>query len=74
MVSADDIVRQIAALKGRLTTLDRERTEITSRLTTLEHAAATETDHHPSPGASRVTRTSSTAEKLSLFRSLFRGM
>jgi superfamily II DNA or RNA helicase len=73
MASADDIARQIAGLKGRLMTLDQERSEIMSRLTALELAAATRTDKHLLLGASRVTTTSSTAEKISLFRALFRG-
>ncbi|CAN5203042.1 DEAD/DEAH box helicase [soil metagenome] len=73
MASADDIARQITALKDRLTTLDRERSEIANWLTTLEHAAATEAAKHPSRDVSSVTATSSTAEKISLFRSLFRG-
>src|SRR5271165_1190184 len=68
----DDIARQIAALKGRLATLDFERSEITERLRALEHAQAKEAakPHHVS---ARVTMASPTVDKIALFRSLFRG-
>jgi hypothetical protein len=36
IANADDIAREIAALKGRLITLDRERSEIADRLSALE--------------------------------------
>jgi hypothetical protein len=70
---ADDIDREIAALKERLTGLDRERLELADRLSALEHARA-KASANPQPllGA-RVTTASPTAEKIALFRSLFRG-
>jgi len=73
MAGPGDIARQIAAFKDRLATLDRERSEIVSGLAMLEHAAATEPDKSSSPVVARVTATSSTGEKIALFRSLFRG-
>ena len=68
----DDIARQIAALKGRLATLDFERSEITEQLRALEHARAKEAaePHQVSAG---VTMASPTVDKIALFRSLFRG-
>jgi superfamily II DNA or RNA helicase len=70
---ADDIDREIAALKERLTRLDRERLELADRLSALENARA-KASANPQPllGA-RVTTASPTAEKIALFRSLFRG-
>jgi superfamily II DNA or RNA helicase len=68
----DDITRQIAALKGRLATLDFERSEITERLRALEHAQAKEAAKPPQVSA-RVTMASPTADKIALFRNLFRG-
>ena len=73
IASADDIDREIAALKDRLTRLDRERSELSDRLNALEYARAREsTNQQPLLGA-RVTTASPTAEKIALFRSLFRG-
>lgn len=73
IASADDIDREIAALKDRLTRLDRERSELSDRLNALEYARARDsTNQQPLLGA-RVTAASPTAEKIALFRSLFRG-
>lgn len=71
IASADDIARQIATLKGRLTALDRERSEIAKRLGVLEQAQARERAEQSAPAA--VTMASPTAAKIALFRSLFRG-
>ena len=73
IASTDDIDREIAALKDRLTRLDRERLELADRLSALEHARARKpANRQPLLGAC-VTTASSTAEKIALFRSLFRG-
>ena len=56
-----------------MTTLDRERLELADRLRALELARArASTNPRPLLGA-RVTTASPTAEKIALFRSLFRG-
>lgn len=56
-----------------MTTLDRERLELADRLRALELARAkASTNPQPLLGA-RVTTASPTAEKIALFRSLFRG-
>lgn len=73
IASTDDIDHEIAALNERLTELDRERFELADRLRALEHARArASTNSRPLLGA-RVTTASPTTEKVSLFRSLFRG-
>jgi superfamily II DNA or RNA helicase len=59
-------------LKDRLSTLDRERSEIANRLGMLEHAQIEEATTQ-SPRPSRVTSASPTAQKIALFRGLFRG-
>jgi hypothetical protein len=69
----DDIARQIATLRGRLTALNRERSEIAERLGVLERAQAAEEAKQPSHPTARVTMSSPTAAKIALFRSLFRG-
>jgi hypothetical protein len=72
IASTDDIVRQIAALKDRLITLDRERSEVIDRLSALEQQAR-EAAKQPSQVTARVTMASPTGEKIALFRNLFRG-
>ena len=72
IASTDDIARQISVLKDRLSTLDRERSGITDRLSVLEHQAREAAKQSPQVTA-RVTMASPTAEKIALFRSLFRG-
>lgn len=72
IASADDIARQIAALKDCLTALDRERSEVTDRLSALEQQVR-EATKPPLQVTARVTMASPTAEKIALFRSLFRG-
>ena len=69
----DDITRQIAALKGRRAAIDQERSEIAEQLRVLERAHSRETVSQPLLAMPRVTITSPTAEKIALFRSLFRG-
>jgi superfamily II DNA or RNA helicase len=71
--SIDDIERQIAALKSRLTALDREQSEISEQLDVLERKLGTEAVNQPLPVTARVTMTSPTAEKIAVFRNLFRG-
>jgi len=73
IANADDIAREIAALKGRLITLDRERSEIADRLSALERVQIEGAAKQPSLVAARVTMGSPTADKITLFRSLFRG-
>ena len=72
IASADDIARQIAALKDRLTALDRERSDVTDRMSALDQQVR-EAAKPPLPVTARVTMASPTAEKIALFRSLFRG-
>src|SRR5579872_6605602 len=67
------MARQIATLKGRLTALDRERSEIAERLGALERARTQEEVKQPSHAAAAVTMASPTTTKIALFRSLFRG-
>jgi hypothetical protein len=67
-----DIARQIAALKDRLTTLDRARSEVNGRLSALEQQAE-EVARQPPQITARVTMASPTAEKIALFRTFRRG-
>jgi superfamily II DNA or RNA helicase len=71
--STNDVVGQIAALKGRLTALDRERSDIAERLGVLERLQTGGEAKQPSLVTARVTMASPTTEKIALFRSLFRG-
>jgi hypothetical protein len=71
--STNDVVGQIAALKGRLTALDRERSDIAERLGVLERLQTGCEAKQPSLVTARVTMASPTTEKIALFRSLFRG-
>jgi superfamily II DNA or RNA helicase len=74
IANADDIAREIATLKDRLTALDRERSKLAGRLSVLEHARIAEpANQRPPQLAARVTTASPTAEKIALFQSLFRG-
>jgi superfamily II DNA or RNA helicase len=72
IADADDILRQIATLKSRLTALDRERSELVERLRVLERAQTDETKQQARAIAG-VTMASPTGAKIALFRSLFRG-
>ena len=56
-----------------MSTLDRERSEIANRLGVLEHAQIGEATGQPPRPASRVTSAAPTAQKIALFRDLFRG-
>ena len=60
-----------AAIRDRLAALHAERADLEARLAELgtDHAS----DHSPSLDAAPVTASSSPAEKIALFRSLFRG-
>jgi hypothetical protein len=69
----DDIHRQMETLKGRLLSLDRERSEISKKLDVLERICAEETAKRALLSSSRTTAASPAAEKIALFRSLFRG-
>ena len=73
IANADEILRQIAALRGRLTALDRERSEIAEQLGVLARVQAEAGAKQPTRAAAGVTMASSTAAKIALFRSLFRG-
>lgn len=66
-----EITRQIADLKERLAALDRERSQIVANLSALERAQPTAADQ--SRLLPHVTMASPSAEKIALFRSLFRG-
>jgi hypothetical protein len=65
-------VGQIATLKDRLTSLDRERLQIVERLAVLERERAQEVKQSTHSSAP-VTMSSSTVAKIALFRSLFGG-
>jgi superfamily II DNA or RNA helicase len=73
IASVDDIAGQIATLQDRLKALDRERSDISSRLSLLEQARAAGEVVRPERAAVIVTMTSSSDAKIALFRSLFRG-
>ena len=69
--STDDIARHTAQLKNKLAALDRVRSKIAAELSALENKhdmGAAELSTPP-----RVTMASAAAEKIALFRSLFRG-
>jgi superfamily II DNA or RNA helicase len=70
---AHEIVRQIRTLRDRLTALDGERSELTDRLDALERARADCTADAQVNPTGTVTMASPAAEKVALFRSLFRG-
>ena len=74
MTANSDIARKIAELEQRLAILDEERKQIAVRLTELKTLRATPASPsiHVSPAAS-VTMAASTAAKIGLFWSLFRG-
>jgi hypothetical protein len=73
IANADDTLRQIAALKGRLTALDRERLEIAEQLGVLARVRAEMEARRPPHASAGVTMASPTAAKIALLRSLFRG-
>jgi superfamily II DNA or RNA helicase len=68
----NDAARQITALTSRLAALDLERAEITAQLATLQRAQAEGAGGSPQT-SEPVTMTSPSAEKIALFRRLFRG-
>ena len=75
IVDLRDIAQQIATLKSRLIALDRERSEIVEKLASLERDLVAEEAvvTNPQRDTKLVTMASSTADKIALFRSLFRG-
>ena len=73
IVNADNIAGQVAVLKGRLATLDHERSKIVDQLSALEYTQASEAADQPSQIAAHVTTASPASKKVALFRSLFRG-
>ncbi len=72
-ITPDEIAREIALLKGRLTALDRERTKIADRLATLEQVCTAPAPRPLTPMPASITRDSPPADKVALFLSLFRG-
>lgn len=73
-MNPDEIARQIAALKDRLGVLEQERSEIAGKLSALGSARASDAGRYTRQAAvPSVTRSSSTVEKIALFRSFFRG-
>lgn len=75
MTAKTDLRKTIAELEQRLNKLDQERNEIAERLAQLKALCAVQTsalltDTVPVPS---VTMAASTAAKIALFRSLFRG-
>ena len=73
ITTPDDIVRQIAALEGRLTALNKERSEIAERLAALEQARADHSAPRQTKSTASITMESPIAAKIALFGSLFRG-
>ena len=73
IANGDDILRQIAALKGRLTALDRERSEIAEQLNALARVQAEKKAKQLPCASAGVTMASPTVAKIALFRNLFRG-
>ena len=73
IASIDDIAGQIATLQHRPRAVDRERSDISSRLNLLEQARAAGDVVKPDRAAAIVTLFSSSDAKIALFRSLVRG-
>ena len=74
MTANSDAVRQIAELKQRLDAIDEERKQIAGRLLELETLRAQQAAPPiPVRITASVTMAASTAAKIALFRSLFRG-
>jgi hypothetical protein len=74
MTAHSDIARQIAELERRLDALDGERKQIVEHLTELKTARDACTARTVEVSSSKsFTKTASTAAKIALFRSLFRG-
>ena len=65
--------REIVAIRDRLARLDTEKIELEARLTRLFAEQEIVTERSRSIEAAPVTNASSPAEKIALFRSLFRG-
>ncbi len=73
MAEPDDSERRRLALNQRLALLERERAEIAEQLAALDRPAAAPPPPAPRTAAGGVTMASPTADKVALFRSLFRG-
>jgi len=76
MTSADEIRIQIAELETRLAALERERTDVSTRLDALRQALEAASHLAASPHTPILTHLpvpTTPAEKVRLFRSLFRG-
>ena len=75
MIINFDIAGEIAKLERRLSVLDEERKQVVDRLAKLKKFAGTPSPLPAQAGLSsaHVTMNSSTAAKIALFRSLFRG-
>lgn len=73
ITTSDDIIQQIAVLKGRLTALDKERSELAERLAALEPTCAVRSAPSETNSAASITKESPTAAKIALFGNLFRG-
>src|SRR5713226_5004799 len=75
MAADDSLNKEIADLQKRLAELDRERTSVLTAIEQLQQHRSAEVQPTPSSqdaGTARAT-TLSNAEKVTLFRSLFRG-
>jgi superfamily II DNA or RNA helicase len=72
-ITPDELARQIAILKDRLSALDYERSGIAERLAALERACAPASHGPLTSLANGVTKESPSAAKVALFQSLFRG-
>ncbi|HSW27602.1 MAG TPA: DEAD/DEAH box helicase family protein, partial [Burkholderiaceae bacterium] len=73
MAEPDESERRRLALNQRLVLLERERAEIAEQLVALDRPAAGVPTPAPPTMADGVTMASPTADKIALFRSLFRG-
>lgn len=73
MAELDESERRRLALNQRLALIERERAEIAEQLAALDLPAAGVPTPAPSTVAGAVTMASPTADKVALFRSLFRG-
>lgn len=73
MAELDESERRRLALNQRLALIERERTAIAEQLAALDRPAAGVPTPAPRTAAGGVTMASPTADKVALFRSLFRG-
>lgn len=74
MTANSDIAKQITLLKQRLDAIDKERGQIAERLKELEKLRAAQSTPPTQVNINiSVTMAASTAAKIALFRSFFRG-